>query len=257
MADQLIKEQAIEIGNATRTVIYQRNVFIKRNLRKQLLETLSLGFDFKAIFQKFYPSEKESTVEPKKASELETFDDLINFFTKTIELGFGGEEATPNEVTEYLLTSDEAISPYDISNGGMFMFKYEPTTKNDLKYYDAIPLIIMIGRTSDGFIGLNLHYLPEKYRIALLKKLFTSVDFSKVDAESDVQSRLNVVSAYKLIKPIYKRYKYDGVSSRLVRIPIENWLMASLLPISKFEGKSRKEVWDDSRKIIFDEERRI
>ena len=43
----------------------------KAKLRKQLLETLSLGFDFKAIFQKFYPSEKESTVEPKKASELE------------------------------------------------------------------------------------------------------------------------------------------------------------------------------------------
>ena len=56
---------------------------------------------------------------------------------------------------------------------------------------------------------------------------------------------------------MYKRYKYDGISSRLVRIPIENWLLAALLPISRFQGKSRREVWEDSRKLMFEEEKRI
>ena len=252
----LIKEQAVEMEGATHSIIYQRSIFIKKNLRFQMLR--NLGSSLKETFKKFYPSEEEDdgTSSNARRIEISTFDDVINFFTKTIEVAFGGQEFTPNEVTEYLLTTDEAISPYDVGTGGMFLFKYEPTTKGNLKYYDALPLIIMVGRTSDGFIGLNLHYLPEKYRIAFMKKLFSSVDFSKVD-DDEVLSRLETMAAYKFIKPIYKRYKYDGVASRLVKIPIENWLMAALLPISKFEGKSKREVWDDSRRIITDEERKL
>jgi len=249
----LIKERAVEMENATHSIIYQRSIFIKKDLRFQMLR--NLGSSLKESFKKFYPS-KEGDTSDVKRFEVSTFDDIITFFTKTIEVAFGGQEFTPNEVTEYLLTSDEAISPYDIGSGGMFLFKYEPTTKGNLKYYDALPLIIMVGKTNDGFVGLNLHYLPEKYRIAFMKKLFSSVDFSKVD-EDELLSRLETMSAYKFIKPIYKRYKYDGVASRLVQIPVENWLMAALLPISKFEGKSKREVWDDSRRIITDEERRI
>ena len=257
MADSPIKQQAIEIGNVSRIVIYQRNAFVKEELRSLLIKTLGLGLAFKGIVDKLFPKEKESTAPIETKTELKTFDDVVDFFKKTIEIGFSGQESTPTEVAEYLLTSDESISPLDVSTGGMFIFKYEPTTKNDLKYYDALPLVIMVGRTNDGFIGLNLHYLPEKYRVAFLRKLFSGIDFSDINQEDEIDNRLQLASAYKFIKPVYKRYKYDGITSRMVRIPIENWLMASLMPMYKFQGKSKKEVWDDSRKIINDEERRV
>jgi len=260
-----IKTESFNHASNQYNIMYQRRVFVKGELRKSLIQTLGEGAVdvFNKIFKKQKITSdveaKQKTVEAKelKKVELSTFDQVASYFMKTIEIAFGtGEEFSSNEVTDHLLTTNESISAYDVSRGGMYLFKYEPTTKNKLKYYDALPLIIMLGRTDTGFTGLNLHYLPEKYRIQLLKRLFSSVDFSKVK-EDDVQARLNAVSTYKFIIPTYKEYKYDGISSRLVRIPIENWLLAALLPISKFEKESRRNVWDDSRRMINDQERRI
>ena len=260
-----IKTESFTHATNQYNIMFQRRVFVKGELRKSLIK--SIGEGAVDVFNKLFKKEavssdleaKQKTVEAKEITrvELSTFEQVTKFFVKTIEAAFGtGEEFSSNEVTDHLLTTEESISAYDVSRGGMYLFKYEPTTKNKLKYYDQLPLIIMLGRTDTGFTGLNVHYLPEKYRIQLLKRLFSSVDFSDVK-EDEVQMRLNAVSTYKFIIPTYKEYKYDGISSRLVRIPIENWLLASLLPISKFQKESRRNVWDDSRRLINNQERRI
>ena len=262
MAD--IKTESFTHASNQYNIMFQRRVFVKGELRKSLIQ--SVGEGAVDVFDKMFKKKaigtdveaKQKSVEAKelKRVELSTFNQLADFFVKTIESAFGsGEEFSSNEVTDHLLTTDESISAYDVNRGGMYLFKYEPTTKSKLKYYDELPLIIMLGRTDTGFSGLNVHYLPEKYRIQLLKRLFSSIDFTKVK-EDDVQARLNTVSTYKFTIPTYKEYKYDGISSRLVRIPIENWLLASLLPISKFQKESRRNVWDESRRLINDQERR-
>ena len=42
--------------------------------------------------------------------------------------------------------------------GRMFMFFYDPKTKDTLPFYDRFPLIVMVGPAAGGFYGLNLHY---------------------------------------------------------------------------------------------------
>ena len=41
--------------------------------------------------------------------------------------------------------------------GSMQMFFYDPKTKDKLPYYDAFPLIIVVGPAEGGFYGINLH----------------------------------------------------------------------------------------------------
>ena len=55
--------------------------------------------------------------------------------------------------------------------GGLYYFYYDPKTKAELPYYDRFPLVMPLKRDSDGFIGLNLHYLPLRYRINFMRKL--------------------------------------------------------------------------------------
>ena len=43
--------------------------------------------------------------------------------------------------------------------GRMYMFYYDPKHKKTLKTYDRFPLIFPIKKESDGFIGMNFHYL--------------------------------------------------------------------------------------------------
>ena len=55
--------------------------------------------------------------------------------------------------------------------GNMYFYFYDPKTKNSLPYYDRFPLVLPIEQYSDGFLGLNLHYIHPKQRILLLDKL--------------------------------------------------------------------------------------
>ena len=65
--------------------------------------------------------------------------------------------------------------------GRMYFYYYDPKTKDSLPYYDRFPLVIPIERYSDGFLGLNLHYIHPKRRIILLDKLSTILTDHRYD----------------------------------------------------------------------------
>lgn len=61
--------------------------------------------------------------------------------------------------------------------GQLIMFNYfEPKTKEELKYYDAMPCTIFFGviKTKNGprVIGFNIHYYPPRIRYRLLNRIY-------------------------------------------------------------------------------------
>ena len=61
--------------------------------------------------------------------------------------------------------------------GQLIMFNYfEPKTKEQLKYYDAMPCTIFFGviNTSNGVrvLGFNIHYYPPRMRYELMDRIF-------------------------------------------------------------------------------------
>jgi hypothetical protein len=79
-----------------------------------------------------------------------------------------------------LLQSREALTNR-LEVGKMFLFSYDPKTKADLPYYDTFPLIFPIKKLPDGFLGLNLHYLPYILRAKLMDLLYAYVSDPKLD----------------------------------------------------------------------------
>lgn len=55
--------------------------------------------------------------------------------------------------------------------GNLYLFMYDAKWKNQLPYWDVFPLVFPIDYYSNGFLGLNLHYLPQPARALLIKKL--------------------------------------------------------------------------------------
>ena len=41
--------------------------------------------------------------------------------------------------------------------GRLYFFLYDPKTKDELPYYDRFPLVLVLEKYDDGFLGLNLH----------------------------------------------------------------------------------------------------
>ena len=134
--------------------------------------------------------------------------------------------------------------------GKLNMFFYNPKFKKKLPYYDTFPLVLPLETYGDGFLGLNLHYLPIPLRIKLLDRL---VDYSN-NSQFDESTRLVVdyskLKKIKLIQPTIHKYLAGHVQSQFRRIDADEFTVATLLPVQRFKKATAKEVWSDSRSMI-------
>ena len=156
---------------------------------------------------------------------------------------------TPNKV----LKGEPSHMRSAIMPGNLYMYVYDPKTKDDLPYYDRFPLVFPFRKTQDGFIGLNMHYLPYDLRINLLDQLLIFKNNSRWDETTKIKyswALIDGVSRYKAAKPCVKQYLSGHVRSQFRQIYAEDWATAMLLPVERFVGASKQQVWSDSRKII-------
>ena len=139
------------------------------------------------------------------------------------------------------------------SVGRMYMVHYDPKHKETLPYYDTFPLIIPIEKYNDGFLALNLHYLPLNLRAVLLDSLMDLTNNDKWDETTKMRlsyGLLSGVSKYKYFQPCLKRYLGNHFRSRFIRIDPEAWPLAAMLPVESFEKSNKKNIYMDSRRMV-------
>lgn len=133
--------------------------------------------------------------------------------------------------------------------GGLYFFLYDPKTKNDLPYYDRFPLVMPLKRESDGFIGLNLHYLPIRYRINFMRKLLNFAIYDENDEIKRIRVTYSILDSskrYREFRPCIKQYLYKHVKSRILAVEPQEWDVALYLPVQQFKKENQKTVWQES-----------
>jgi len=147
--------------------------------------------------------------------------------------------------------------PIELKNrgimGNMYMFFYDPKTKDTLPYYDSFPLTIVVGPAEGGFYGLNLHYLPPMLRARMLDGLMDITNNKSYDETTKFQVTYNTLqraSKLKYYKPCFKHYLNSNVRSRFAYVPPPEWEIATFLPTADFQKSSRSAVYKDSRAAI-------
>lgn len=122
--------------------------------------------------------------------------------------------------------------------GKMYIYYYDPKWKHKLPYYDQYPLTIPIDYYNDGFLGLNLHYLPPGARITLLQVLYDLLN----NQDYNDQTKLNISygilktysSKYAGFENCVKRYLYGHVRSSFHEINPSDWEKVALLPLQRW-----------------------
>ena len=135
--------------------------------------------------------------------------------------------------------------------GKMYFYFYNPKTKETLPYYDIFPLVIPIENHTDGFIGLNLHYIHPKNRMILLDKLSEFATNSRYDEKTRLRLSYSLLASSSRIfemTPCIKKYLYKHIESRFLEIQANEWDIAALLPVETFVGATNSKVWAESRK---------
>ena len=134
--------------------------------------------------------------------------------------------------------------------GKLNMFFYNPKFKKKLPYYDTFPLVLPLETYNDGFLGLNLHYLPIPLRIKLLDRLVDYSNNTQFDESTQIIVDYSKLKKVKLIQPTIHKYLASQVQSQFRRIDADEFTVATLLPVQRFKKATAKEVWSDSRSMI-------
>ena len=134
--------------------------------------------------------------------------------------------------------------------GRLNMFFYDPKLKAKLPYYDRFPLVLPLENYSDGFLGLNFHYLPIPLRMRLLDRMVDFSNNTKFDESTKLNVSYNAIKSIRLVKPTLKRYLAGKVKSRFRRVDADEFTIATLLPVARFTKASAAQVHRDSRKML-------
>lgn len=139
--------------------------------------------------------------------------------------------------------------------GSMYCFIYDAKTKKDLPYWDRFPLIFPISPTSDGFYGLNLHYIPFQHRARILATLYRVMNNKRYDQSTRVKMSYEYLQSLPALNKTlamiaFKQYLSARVKSRFIYIAPDEWPIALYLPMEDWQKKSGAAVYADINKQI-------
>lgn len=140
-----------------------------------------------------------------------------------------------------------------IEIGKMYAFMYLAKWRDELPYWDAFPLIFVVGPAPKGFYGINLHYLPNTLRARLMDKLLDISNNKRYDKTTKLQLSYQLLKATESLsefKPCFKHYLNEQVQTSMMEIPANKWETVLFLPFQKFMKASSAKVWRESKKKI-------
>ncbi len=136
--------------------------------------------------------------------------------------------------------------------GKLYYYQYDPKLKDVLPYWDQFPVVIPIQMYSDGWLGINFHYLDPYNRAILMDRLVSAHATGKSERQRLVLSYgvLKTAARSQAFFPCLKRYLVSQLRSSILEVERGDWTLALTLPLAKFHGASESKVHRDSRKRI-------
>lgn len=137
------------------------------------------------------------------------------------------------------------------------LFIYNAKYKSTLPYWDALPNSIIIGHYPNGFLGINLHYIPWAKRINLANRLLKSVKNKNRINYRDIQkawigAKLPVGLAYLAIR----RYLYSHIKSNIKQFDWETYKLVVREIPPKFQKQSQEAVYKDIMSQFFEHKKK-
>ncbi len=165
--------------------------------------------------------------------------DLIKKYTnQQLQDWFIGKATTAAGIRTRIITKSPNRERGSVVIGKMFFFIYDPKHKKTLPIYDKFPLVFPIEPYSDGFLGLNFHYLDFATRKKLLNKLTEYKTSAKYTAQTRLKLSYDLLSSTialsTIARPCIKRYLFSHVRSNFIEVTADEWDRALELPVDNF-----------------------
>lgn len=141
--------------------------------------------------------------------------------------------------------------------GNLYFFAYNPKYADVLPYYDIFPLVLVLKKMPEGFLGINFHYLPPVLRAGLLDAL---MPLAVKDDDGEGIERLRITTKtydmlsssrrFRAFLPCMKHYLYEYMGTRPLKVFPNEWESSLFLPVERFQKQNKSTVYKESvRKI--------
>lgn len=169
--------------------------------------------------------------------------------------------STRDKVARQYLTENYKHKPNtSIVPGQLVMFNYfEPKTKEELKYYDAMPVTIFFGtyNSTEGrrVIGFNIHYYPPRIRYRIMERIFEIFKpFYLKSFNSPLKNELSHFDYHWLMEQLERagldfgvRQYIPSLCAAVTPLPTEAWSVA-VFTEGVFKKETRQQIlsyWKD------------
>lgn len=152
-----------------------------------------------------------------------------------------------------MFTDNQPLLTPKLMPGFMYMYFYDPKGKDELPFYDTFPLLLPFSMDDKHFTGLNMHYLPPKFRHILMTKLLRYANDKNMGEKTKLMMSWNLLSnaaKFPEVAPCVKQYLKGYVKSRFLKIKPEDYMIAVSLPLERFKKAENDYVWRKSREQI-------
>lgn len=182
-----------------------------------------------------------------------------DWFRQTIRRLFG-ERAIRGR--EQLVQAEDTTTrtPQNIQRTGrMFMFVYSPKLRKTLPFYDRFPMIFVLELRREGFLGLNLHYLPINLRARLFNQLTVLLNTKNLNDNTRLRLRYQIIknaTKFHNALPLIREYKAKYIRSRMLEVNPRDWEIALFLPAEQFRKSGKQTIWANTRQEIREQKRK-
>lgn len=179
---------------------------------------------------------KRKQIPKENIRSAQWFQGKIRNFRRNLNVRLDDSSMTADQFME----NSNLIRKQSINKAKLTMFSYKAKHEKTLPYYDRFPLSMILGKDSDGFIGLNFHYLPYQYRARLLDAVAYG---TKLNWQS--------LKKNKIVHPCIKKYLTSHVvgSNGMTIEGHDQLKFAIFLPIEKFTTR-KENVWKDTIRML-------
>lgn len=161
---------------------------------------------------------------------------------------FSKMKLTPNSV----LRDSRIKMVTQIMPGKLYIYSYDPKFKETLPYYDKFPLVIPFSKNQESFTGLNLHYLDYEMRMKLFQQLIKITNTKHFDDTTKLRYSWEMVKStqkMRAAKPCVKTYLFEHLASPLGLVQPTDWHTVIMLPVQRFVGATKEQIWKENRKF--------
>lgn len=139
------------------------------------------------------------------------------------------------------------------------MFVYSPKLQKTLPFYDRFPMIFVLELRREGFLGLNLHYLPINLRARLFNQLTVLLNTKNLNDNTRLRLRYQIIknaTKFHNALPLIREYKAKYIRSRMLEVNPRDWEIALFLPAEQFRKSGKQTIWANTRQEIREQKRK-